>query len=68
MSLRVRLKPTYRRRFRRKKMTTTIIAITTTEPKAMAGYKIIAGITCFSVEDGLGISTEGKKRQNIHCQ
>ena len=39
-------------------MATTVTAITRRNPKAMTGYKIIAGITCFSVEDGVGISTE----------
>lgn len=56
-------KKTYRRRFRRKKMATTVTAITRRNPKAMTGYKIIAGITCFSVEDGLGISTERERER-----
>ena len=51
-------------------MATTVTVITRRDPKAMTGYKIIAEITCFSVEDGLRISTEregekGKKINNI---
>lgn len=44
-------------------MATTVTAITRRDPKAMAGYKIIAEITCFSVEDGLGISTERERER-----
>lgn len=44
-------------------MATTVTAITRRNPKAMTGYKIIAGITCFSVEDGLGISTERERER-----
>lgn len=44
-------------------MATTVTAITRRNPKAMTGYKIIAGITCFSVEDGLGISTEREREK-----
>ena len=56
-------KKTYRRRFRRKKIATAVTAITRRDPEAMAGYKIIAEITCFSVEDGMGISTEREREK-----
>ena len=47
-------------------MATTITARTRTNPKAMTGYRIIAGITDFSVEDGLGSSTEKENTSKIY--
>ena len=44
-------------------MATEITAITRRDPTAMTGYRIIAGITCFSVEDGLGISTKRERER-----
>ena len=47
-------------------MATTITAITRTDPKAMTGYRIIAEITDFLVEDGLGISREKENTSKIY--
>ena len=47
-------------------MAITITARTRTNPKAMTGYRIIAGITDFSVEDGLGSSTEKENTSKIY--